>query len=72
MTYEQTRLTHLEEVKALTDAKIDPNIDNWDDTTLSRAAEVLDKAQAAKIERLTLHKTPKAPELDQYALTVDV
>ena len=53
MTFEQTRLTTLEEVKSLVDAGIDPNIDNWDDETLSRAAEVLDMAQRKKLERLS-------------------
>ena len=56
MTFEQTRLTPLEETKALIDAGIDPNIDTWNDDTLNKAAEVLDVAQKAKIERLTMHK----------------
>jgi hypothetical protein len=54
MTYAQTRLTPLEESKALIDAGIDPNIETWNDETLARAAEVLDRAQLAKVERLTM------------------
>ena len=57
MTFRQTRLTSLEETKALIDAGVNPDIDTWDDATLTRAAEVLDTAQQAKVERLTLrHK----------------
>ncbi len=52
----QTDLTHLEEVQALTQAGIDPDIDTWDADTLERASEVLDAAQRKKIERLTLKK----------------
>jgi hypothetical protein len=58
MTAEQTRLTTLEETKALIDAGIDPDIDTWDDQTLTHAAEVLDKAQIAKIERLNIRRKP--------------
>lgn len=61
MTYEQAQtfygLTTLEEVKALIDAGIDPNIDTWDEETLNRASDVLDAAQKAKIEHLT-HNSP--------------
>jgi hypothetical protein len=37
MTYAQTRLTPLEESKALIDAGIDPDIETWNDETLARA-----------------------------------
>ena len=56
MTFEQTRLTQLEETTALVQAGIDPEMGNWNDATLTRAAEVLEAAQQAKIERLTVHK----------------
>ena len=59
MTFEQTRLTTLEETKALIDAGIDPDIDTWDNDTLVAASLVLDEAQKAKVARLTIHhKTP--------------
>jgi hypothetical protein len=54
MTYAQTRLTPLEESKALIDAGIDPNIETWNDETLALASEVLDRAQLTKVERLTM------------------
>ena len=59
MTFEQTRLTTLEETKALVDAGINPDMATWDDATLDRASIVLDEAQKAKVERLTVHKTPE-------------
>jgi len=60
MTFEQSqflyRLSHNEEVSALVNAGIDPDIDTWDAETLERASVVLDQAQAAKIERLTMKR----------------
>jgi len=60
MTFEQSqflyRLSHNEEVSALVNAGIDPNIDTWDTETLERASVALDQAQAAKIERLTMKR----------------
>ncbi len=57
MTYEQTRLTHLEEVAALIAAKINPDMNTWGEAELQAASIALDAAQSAKIERLTVHKT---------------
>ena len=68
MTFEQTRLTPLEETKALIDAGINPDMETWDNDTLERAAVVLDKAQKAKVERLTMrHKTPEPYTLADMA-----
>lgn len=53
MTYETSRLTTLEETTALVRSGIDPDINTWDDETLQRASDVLDRAQQAKIERLS-------------------
>ena len=55
MTFEQTRLTTLEYIKALVDAGISTDEATWDDPTLEKAIEALDVAQQAKIERLTRH-----------------
>ena len=60
MTLEQSRLTQLEESTALARAGIDPDIDTWDTETLERASVVLDQAQAAKIERLTMRRNSEA------------
>lgn len=56
MTYETSRLTTLEETTALVRSGIDPDINTWDDETLQRASDVLDKAQQAKMERLNFGK----------------
>lgn len=57
MTWEQTRLTSLEETAALVDAGINPDIDTWTEETLELAAIALDVAQQRKIERLTIRHT---------------
>jgi hypothetical protein len=70
MTFEQTRLSALEETKALIDAGINPDIETWSEETLDRAAIVLDAAQTAKIERLTAHH--KAPAHTLADMTADL
>ena len=59
MTFEQTRLTQLEESTALARAGLNPDMATWDDATLDRASIALDEAQKAKVARLTVHKTPE-------------
>jgi hypothetical protein len=57
LTYEQTRLTHLEEVSALVAAGVNPDENTWDEAAYNAAGIALDAAQAEKVKRLTLHKT---------------
>jgi hypothetical protein len=52
MTWEQTRLTQLEESTALARAGIDPDMATWDNETLDHASAVLDVAQAEKMVKL--------------------